>query len=1180
MGLFVRRRGSVSGASRQFPPSLVLRSHALFLVAACSAAWPAGADALEELWCVDLVSASHSLPLPVDYDGDGQQEVFFTTRFDGTVWRVSAQGRVTGQYQRAQWLEGSMAATAAQGHRPLLMAYQESTGRINLADFRTEYNVRLDVPGAPQIGTMPCFADLNRNGRQEVVVARRNGVIVALDRNLNVLWQYNGGAPFHSSPAAAPIFHDGSALFAQSEDGILHGIHGNGRPLWRFQTEHPAPPFPSRSDPLAVELQTGSPCVLVSDEQGWLYAVDAANGREHWRAQAGSAPLGSPAAWDLFPSPGLEVLTLSERGELAILNSGGILLRSARLPEGRFVPRPLLADVDADGALEVLVATNDWRILVATLDGAAKKELKIQGSALEGLVLSDVNGDDFLELLAVTDSGRAYCFSTRAESGWTHPRGGVDGSGCVRPVTPSYAPPEPGGSRRLPRSIAIVVPDASLDAPYSTASIGIGPSFRRHSVVATVRSDGRIVGSAGCDLGEFGVTVPFVQMTPSALTLDLVLFDVSGKPTARYAGVSVQRGAGIPIVLPPREAFAAAITERGESYRLPKRWDLPRVGGRDSWSVARYMPEQWERFGLEDEPFIRDAIPRIAAPASNSAALFRPGHPAWDDMTRSDKPFFLMNEHFRPTYGYPLDAMDAVRQMAGDRFLGFQVHEWAYRVWKHDLEAGVRRPTSREQAIDVFRDDFRVLMERCHDRIYAGEGYCVNAHHMAYAWGAPFCYAEIGENIPCAPMQFAYIRGAARQYGGKPWGAYISNGFRSAVLDTRSRSGMPRLQWRPEGVSGPDCGHSASLEYRLAMAAHMAGATFIHHESDARHGSIFVKEDAAGLYSVSEHGEAYRRWYEYATQFPKRGVPYTPIAFLIDKDSGWRPRERVFGLWPQGRAETSMEHMLKHVYSWDGNLDFERGYLSNGPYGDLFDVITNAAEVDVMVGYGVVWPLGNVTASAKLRRRMEEYVDEGGIVVVDSATSSLLPAAALGANITHETRYAIGIQTPLGPVPPVNAPIAYHPIMLGRHASPLAWTDTGEPLLAWHKHGDGIVIVSGTIHWLDEAGQLTAFPALLLRMLAGAFTPVSCSADVQLMLNRTEDGWIVALINNNGVSKVPTLPEVVDPDEARECLLAFRGRPPLSFESRLGEFNWSLGANGLITRIGPGEVAVVEVRGF
>jgi len=220
---------------------IVSRVIALFLLAAFSSLWPpAGAGALEELWHVDLVSASRSLPLPVDYDGDGEQEIFFTTRFDGTVWRVSAQGRVTGQYQRANWLDGSITATTAPGHRPRLVAYQESTGRINLVDFQTEYNVRLDVPGIPQIGSMPCFADLNRNGRQEIVVTRRSGTIVALDRNLNVLWQYNGGAPFHSSPAAAPVFHDGSALFAIQDPASGGAISFPKRsPCYRIAVRQP-----------------------------------------------------------------------------------------------------------------------------------------------------------------------------------------------------------------------------------------------------------------------------------------------------------------------------------------------------------------------------------------------------------------------------------------------------------------------------------------------------------------------------------------------------------------------------------------------------------------------------------------------------------------------------------------------------------------------------------------------------------------------------------------------------------------------------------------------------------------------------------------------------------------------------------------------------------------------------
>jgi hypothetical protein len=312
-------------------------------------------------------------------------------------------------------------------------------------------------------------------------------------------------------------------------------------------------------------------------------------------------------------------------------------------------------------------------------------------------------------------------------------------------------------------------------------------------------------------------------------------------------------------------------------------------------------------------------------------------------------------------------------------------------------------------------------------RIYAGEGYCLFPH-QTFAWGAPLAYAEVGENMPCAPLQFAFIRGAARQYGGRPWGAYVSNWFRGAVADTRFGASEAGLRWSPPDVAmGPDCGHSPSLEFRLEMAAHLSGATFVHHESDAFNGSIFVRETMPGTFGLSDHGAAIQKWHDYSRKHAERGVPYTPVGVMVGFDHGWRPREDRFGLWPRERPDWSLENFFAHVFPYGGRLDFERGYLANGPYGDIFDVITDDAPESVLRDYPIIWPVGRMELSRREASALQRYVREGGILVLDSAAAGAFTADFLGARF--KDRYAVGnqIQTALGTLPPIAAPFRYQP---------------------------------------------------------------------------------------------------------------------------------------------------------
>jgi hypothetical protein len=145
-----------------------------------------------------------------------------------------------------------------------------------------------------------------------------------------------------------------------------------------------------------------------------------------------------------------------------------------------------------------------------------------------------------------------------------------------------------------------------------------------------------------------------------------------------------------------------------------------------------------------------------------------------------------------------------------------------------------------------------------------------------------------------------------------------------------------------------------------------------------------------------------------------------------------------------------------------------------------------------------------------------------------------------------------------------------------RSAEVLAWTDNGAPLLTWRKTGHGLVIVAATDSWLDERGQLLPLVPALMRAFADAFLPVQLLGDAQVFLNREPNGWVIALINNNGVAKVPTLPASIDPKRAADCILQFKKGVPLQFLTYLGEFRWNNRANGLYTRLQPGEIAVVK----
>lgn len=1023
----------------------------------------ASAAGIEEAWHFDTPCAAPSLPLVADYNNDGVLDVVVLSPQDASIRMFDAKGKPVHRMTSPHHAVGSASSDGAPGH----VAFEEVNGCLTALDYRVQGVFRVDTGAQPVPGYGPCIADLDGDAVPEVLCARPNGLLYAFSPTLVPRWQFDAGEPLRSAVAVAPVFGNVAGVYAVAGDGSLCAIAGNGQPLWRFVPGSATVPHAGQDGPLVVQFPYRRPTVLFSGSTGWLYAVDAGNGSEQWRARVSDADLGAPAIADVMPSSGLEIVVVSERGDIVVLDEEGRELFRGALPKETYVARPLVADVDADGKVEVLVAgATSWTILVASLSGEPKQTLNLCGNASEGCVLADLDEDGFLELLVATDCARVHCFETLAKSGWTHPRASYACNGCVAPVSPLPLPEVPVGDRGA-RVDLVSIRDYIEKDPFASAFVS--PRLYRGAryLVAAVRKEDRILGSAWKRITPEGTTVPFVHELPLYASLDVSLYREEDHLIASSSGIPLRSSTVKLVDIPSVETFLAEIDRIAKRCRHAVPPELPVVAGRSAWHFCDLSPEQYACLSLE--PFVSEAIPY-----------------AWRMM---DTP--------------PLPEKETMAVIGGDN-----------------------------------------------------------------------C---------CAALAVALVRGAARQRGtaGPPgtgaWGVRISDEFGGARTDRQFLGERPRVQWLPPNLAqGPDCGHSTSLQSRLLTASHLAGATYVYHESGTRNGSIFVQEDPPGQFSISPVGLAMKTWHELANSRAERGIPYAPFAFMLEDGHLWDPRENFGCREPNSASERSARAMFAHVFGCEGHRGLEQDCLTYGPYGDVFDVITESAELAFLAKYGVVWALGDITFHDAQVRRLMRYVEKGGILVLDAPRAEAFPSSFTGVALSGERAVATQVQTALGPTGPVSAPLRYRIMAPSGRTEILAWTDAGNPLLTWRKFDEGLVIVGATDRWVDERGHLLPVVPVFVNTLADAFVPVEVSCDVQLSINRTTQGWVVGLINNHGVTKSPTTPPVIDETQIADCLLYFKEGVPLRFMPRMGEFNWSNKANGLQTRIKPGEAAIVE----
>jgi len=275
---------------------------------------------------------------------------------------AAAQGRPTGESLRPDFFvdeEGRMLVVdhlrgfiVGRFQPPLGLAQGQPTSQGGVA-LETPMRMGPELPATPlttlrahdgfplvlesAIAGSPCVADLDGDGRREIVVATVTGAayLIGSDGEIWPGWPVSLAGPCYAPPAAGDLDGDGRAeIVVGSTTGTLHvwRLDGTAQPGWpRSLAEMETPPAPSAAIFGAAALAD-----LDGDGRAEI-SVAAANGM---------------------------VWTLTGRGEVrngwpqAISTNLG-----ARIFPGTLAS-PAVADLDGDGSPEIVVATNSsapWR---------------------------------------------------------------------------------------------------------------------------------------------------------------------------------------------------------------------------------------------------------------------------------------------------------------------------------------------------------------------------------------------------------------------------------------------------------------------------------------------------------------------------------------------------------------------------------------------------------------------------------------------------------------------------------------------------------------------------------------------------------------------------------------------------------------------------------------------------
>jgi hypothetical protein len=143
-------------------------------------------------------------------------------------------------------------------------------------------------------------------------------------------------------------------------------------------------------------------------------------------------------------------------------------------------------------------------------------------------------------------------------------------------------------------------------------------------------------------------------------------------------------------------------------------------------------------------------------------------------------------------------------------------------------------------------------------------------------------------------------------------------------------------------------------------------------------------------------------------------------------------------------------------------------------------------------------------------------------------------------------------------------------------------TASGDPLVTMNTTGQGRIIFCALPDLLGMDERLAPFAAHLLAHLAADATPVRVSGDVEYLINRKADGWVVTLFNNRGVLKPQQGLAQVDRSAYADATVSLRGksiRQALDWTTdQPVEVSNNNGQQSVQLKIAPGGVSIVELK--
>jgi len=688
---------------------------------------------------------------------------------------------------------------------------------------------------------------------------------------------------------------------------------------------------------------------------------------------------------------------------------------------------------------------------------------------------------------------------------------------------------------------------------------------------------------------------------------------------------------------------------------VPASWARPKVAGRDfvmPWNIAKDFWQLYDKPPAERPLYAFNAEPidefvkayagkgdvpifasKLIAPTvyiNDLPELLKDGSAFRRYLAETKSPFAVLINYGAASFASEAEAQAAWKILNGelkDQFLGWISGESVGFVWGEAPQyLKITPDMTRTQLLEAHRIFYTDALSRKWSAMFktqtgpmwdkmipAQSTSSTSFAHALSEWGVRSIGMETAAVQPMTAMRLAFNRGAARQYGGNVFYYHAPNFGDSATTFTKQQNFAGPDQFFHSRY-GATMGPSLSWYRKSYYLYYMSGASAIYLEQGFD--QFFKPGPGEHPLQLNPLGRITDEFLRFVEKHPDPGIPYTPIAFLLDPAHGFEMTD--YPQWPFevsqiNRSDRALRELFGAAY-YPGPVregepaSGERQAFVPSIFGNIFDVlVASETHKDVIESYRALFVGGQIDwtkpatvsergSSPTVRegspgsnqtwpQRLAQFVRNGGTLVLNSEQIKGLPADLLGVRLTGEKAEAHNAKclAPNESEQDLHGQIFRYDRLELKGAETLIAVPTGDPLVTVNRVGRGRVVFIALPDLLGEDERITPFVAHLLAHLASEATPVRVEGDVEFMINRTARGWVVTLFNDNGVFKQQQGMAQVDRNASVNVTISLRGvgisnASEWASDQSLTVKKQAGAADSVTLNIAPGGIGVVELR--